>query len=160
MSASSAPNFKKLLKAIYDLTRKGRKFLWEKEQQQAFDEIKCRLQRPPVLHLPNRHGCFQLYSDTSKFATGSALYQFQNGQPKLIAYASKRMPEAAKNYSITELEMCRLAMNIATFSHLLKKVDFDAIVDHLAITHIMRSKAEPAMTRIKKITGIIKSLVL
>ena len=57
-----------------------------------------------------------LYSDTSKFATGSALYQIQNGQPRLIAYASKRMPEAAKNYSITELEMCRLAMYIATFS--------------------------------------------
>ena len=34
------------------------------------------------------------------------------------------MPEAAKNYSITELEMCQLAMNIAMFSHLLKKVDF------------------------------------
>ena len=46
----------KLLKPIYDLTRKGRQFLWGKEQQQAFDEIKCRLQRPPVLHLPNRHG--------------------------------------------------------------------------------------------------------
>ena len=66
--------------------------------------------------------------------------QIQNGQPRLIAYARKRMPEAAKNYSITELEMCRLAMNIATFSHLLKKVDFDAVVDHLAITHIMRRK--------------------
>ena len=78
------------------------------------------------------------------------LYQIQNGQPKLIAYASKRMPEAAKNYSITELEMCRLAMNITTFAHLLKKVDFDAVVDHLAITHIMRSKAEPATTRIKR----------
>ena len=91
---------------IYYLTRKGRQFLWEEEQQQAFDEIKCRLQRPPVLHLPDRHGQFQLYSDTSKFATGSALYQIQNGQPKLIAYARKRMPEAAKNYSITEIEMC------------------------------------------------------
>ena len=134
------------MKPIYNLTRKGRQFLWEKEQQQAFDEIKCRLQRPPVLHQPNRHGQFQLYSDTSKFATGSALYQIQNGQPKLIVYASKRMPEAAKNYSITELEMCGLAMNIAMFSHLLKKVDFDAIVDHLAITHIMRSKAEPTTT--------------
>ena len=111
----------KPLKPIYDLTRKGRQFLWEKEQQQAFDEIKHRLQRPPVLHLPDRHGHFQLYSDTSKFATGSALHQIQNGQPKLIAYASKRMPEAAKNYSITELEMCGLAMNIATFSHLLKR---------------------------------------
>ena len=83
------------------------------------------------------------------------LYQIQNGQPKLIAYASKRMPEAAKNYSITELEMCGLAMNIATFSHLLKKVDFNAIVDHLAITHIMRSKAEPATTRIKRLLELL-----
>ena len=138
------PELQKLLKPIYDLTRKGRQFLWEEEQQQAFDEIKHRLQRPPVSHLPNRHGHFQLYSDTSKFATGSALYQIQNGRPSLIAYASKIMPEAVKNYSITELEMCCLAMNITTFLHLLKKVDFDAIVDHLTITHIMKSKAGPA----------------
>ena len=55
----------------------------------AFEEIKHRLQRPPVLHLLNRHGQFQLYSDTSKFATGSMLYQIQNGQPRLIACASK-----------------------------------------------------------------------
>ena len=101
------------MKPIYDLTRKGKQFLWEEEQQKAFDEIKHRLQRPPVSHLPNRHGQFQLYSFTSKFTTGSALYQIQNGQPRLIAYASKRMPEAAKNYSITELEMYALAINIA-----------------------------------------------
>ena len=65
------------------------------------------------------------------------------------------MPEAAKNYSITELEMCGLAMNIATFSHLLKKVDFDAVVTHLAITHIMKSKAEPATTRIKRLLELL-----
>ena len=98
---------------------------------------------------------FQLYSDTSKFTTGSVLYQIQNGQPRLIVYASKRMPEAAKNYFITELEMCRLAMNIATFSHLLRKVDFDAVVDHLAITPIMRSKAEPATTRNKRLLKLL-----
>ena len=143
------------MKPIYDLTRKGRQFIWGEEQQKAFDEIKHRLQRPPVLHLPDRHGWFQLYSDTSKFATGSALYQIQNGQPRLIAYASKRMPEAAKNYLITELEMCRLAMNIATFSHLLKKVDFDTVVNHFAITHNMRSKAEPATTRIKRLIELL-----
>ena len=33
----------------------------------------------------------------------SALYQIQNGKPKLIAYASKRLPEAERNYSITDL---------------------------------------------------------
>ena len=65
------------------------------------------------------------------------------------------MTEAAKNYSITELELCGLAMNIATFSDLLKKVDFDAIVDRLAITHIMRSKAVPATTRIKRLLELL-----
>ena len=40
--------------------------------------------------------------------------------------------------------------NIATFSHLLKKVDFDAVVDHLAITHIMGSKAEPPQPGLKR----------
>ena len=149
------PELQRLLKPIYDLTRKGRQFIWGEEQEKAFGEIKNRLQRPPVLHLPDKHGWFQLYSDTSKFATGSMLYQIQNGQPRLIAYASKRMPEVAKNYSITELEMCRLAMDIATFLHLLKKVDFNTVVDHLTITLIMRSKAEPATTRIKRLTELL-----
>ena len=148
------PELQGLLKPIYDLTQKGRHFVCRKEQE-AFVKIKSRLHRPPVLHLPDRQGRFQLYCDTSKFATGSALYQIQSGKPKLIAYVSKRMPEAVKNYSITELEMCGLAINIVTFAHLLKKVDSDAIVDHLAIMYIMRSKAEPATTRIKRLLELL-----
>ena len=93
--------------------------------------------------MTNKTGRFHLYSDTSKFAMGSALYQIQNGKPKLIAYASKRLPEAAKSYSLTELELCGLAINIASFSHLLKRVDFDAIVDHLALTHIKARQSLP-----------------
>ena len=59
----------------------------------------------------------------SKYATGSTLYQIQNGKPKLIAYTSKRLPEAAQNYSITKLEMYGLAINMTSFAYLLKKVD-------------------------------------
>ena len=128
------PELQKLLKPIYDLTRKGRPFIWGKEQENSFEEIKCRLIKPPVLHMSNKTSRFHLYLDTSKFATGRALYQIQNGKPKLIAYASKRLPEAARNYSITELELCKLGINIASFSHLLKRVDFNAIIDHLALT--------------------------
>ena len=105
------------MKPIYDLTRKDRPFKWGQEQQTAFDEIKDRLQKPPVIHLPDGKGRFHLYSDTSKHTMGSALYQIQNGRPKLIAYACKRLPEVAKNYSITELEMCGLAINVASFAH-------------------------------------------
>ena len=128
-----------------------------KEQQDSFEEIKCRLVKPSVLHMPNTTGRFHLCLDASKFAMGSTLYQMQNGKPKLIAYASKRLPEAAKNYSITELELCRLAINIARFSHLFKRVGFDAIVDHLSCTHIIKIKAEPATTRIKRLLDLISS---
>ena len=89
------PELQKLLKPIYDLTRKGRHFIWGKEQQEAFEEIKSRLVKAPVLHMPNCEGRFHLYSDMSKFAAGSASYRIQNGKLKLIAYASKRLPEAA-----------------------------------------------------------------
>ena len=44
--------------------------------------------------MPNTTGRFHLYSDTSKFATGSALYQIQNGKSKLVVYASKGLPGA------------------------------------------------------------------
>ena len=107
--------------------------------------------------MPDKVGRFQLYSDTSKYAIGGALYQIQNGKPKLIAYLSKRLPEAAHNYSITELEMCGLAINIASFAHLLRKVDFDAVVDHLAITQIMRRKVELVTNRIKRLLEVLSA---
>ena len=62
-----------------------------------------------------------------------------------------------KSYSITELELCGLAINIASFSLLLKRVDFDAIVDHLALTDIIKSKMELATTRIKRLLELISS---
>ena len=40
------PELQKLLKPIYDLTRKDRHFIWGEEQQKAFEEIKARLQKP------------------------------------------------------------------------------------------------------------------
>ena len=52
--------------------------------------------QPLVLHMPNKTGTFHLYSDTSKFAPGSMLYQIRSGKPKLIVYTSKRLPKAAK----------------------------------------------------------------
>ena len=50
-----------------------------------------------------------------------------------------------------------MAINIASFSHLLKQVDFDAVVDHLALTHIIKGKTEPATVRIKRLLELMSS---
>ena len=116
----SCPELQKILKQIYNFTRKGRQFIWGKEQQIAFKHLKCRLIKSPVLHLPNSTGIIHLYSDTNKFAMGNALYEIQNGKLKLISCTSKRLPKSARIYYIAELELCALVINIACFSHLLK----------------------------------------
>ena len=60
---------------------------------------------------------------------------------------------------MTELEMCGLAINIVHFAHLLKRVDFDAIVDHRALVYILKSKSkiEPATTRIKRLLEVLST---
>ena len=106
------PDLQKLLKPIVELTRKERPFIWGDAQEKAFREVKLRLKNPPVLHLPKAEGRFILYSDTSIEGTGSSLWQIQEGKPKLIGYASKTLPEACSRYSVTELEMTGLLVNM------------------------------------------------
>ena len=142
------PHLQKLLAPIYDLTRKGRPFVWTKTHQHNFELIKKQLSSAPVLSLPNGVGRYILYSDTSKTHTGSALWQIQHGKPRLIGYASKSLPPACANYGITELEMTGLLYNMNLWKYYLGKKDFDAAVDHAAIPHIMKSKNLPATDRI------------
>ena len=56
--------------------------------------------------------------------------------------------------------MWGLAINIKSFAHLLRilrKVDFDALIDHLALTHIITSNAEQTTTRIKRLFKILSA---
>ena len=140
-----------LLKPIYDLTRKGRPFLWTKIHDKAFEETKKRLTSPPVLTCPKATGRLTLYSDTSKSNVGNTLFQKQDGVNRLLGYGSKTLPTACQNYSATELELTGLCVSISLWKHLLNRTEFDCVVDHQAIIYIMKAKTEPASRRIMKL---------
>ena len=115
-------------------------FYWTEFHQKAFEQDKELFIKPPVLHLPRPGGRLILYCDTSKTHTGSSLWQMQDGKHRLLGYASKSLPDACKNYSVTELEMTGLVINIHLWKHLLFRVEFDCAVDHRALPYIMKSK--------------------
>ena len=138
-----------LLRPIVELTRKGRPFQWGPEQEKSFWQIKKQLQSPPVLHLPRADGWVILYSNTSREGTGSSLWQVQEGKPRLIGFASKTLPKACQRYSVTELEMIGLLVNMGLWKSIIRHREFDAVVDHAAVAQIMKAKAEPATTQIK-----------
>ena len=142
------PNLQSHLAPIYDLTRKGRPFIWTEHHQKAFDKIKELMTKPPILFLPDGLGRYILCSDTSKTHCGSSLWQIQGKHTRLIGFASKKLPTACQNYSITELEMTGLLYNMTLWRWYLGKKNFDAVVDHRCIPHILKSKNPPTTNRI------------
>ena len=143
-------DLQKLLIPIYALTKKSVKFVWGPEQQEAFEAIKEKVTSPPVLAMPNTYDPFIMFSDTSKIACGAALYQLQKGVPRLVAYNSKKLIDAASRYSISELELCGLIHNIEAFEIWLDDVDFTVYVDHSALVHMLKGKKQPKTLRLKK----------
>ncbi|KAI3819888.1 hypothetical protein L1987_13741 [Smallanthus sonchifolius] len=67
------------------LTRKETKFVWGPDQESAFQLLKEKLTKAPVLSLPEGTGDFVVYSDASHSGLGCVLMQ----RGKVIAYDSR-----------------------------------------------------------------------
>ncbi|GFS49658.1 retrovirus-related Pol polyprotein from transposon 17.6 [Trichonephila clavipes] len=76
------------------------KFNWSKETQDSFDKIKRALTEEPVLQLPNFTEQFNLFTDASGVGIGAVLNQ--NHRP--IAFTSRTLNKAERNYTVTECE--------------------------------------------------------
>ncbi|KAK6178667.1 hypothetical protein SNE40_011194 [Patella caerulea] len=145
------PRLQEVMQPLHSISSKKSKFAWSNVHEEAFQKVKSLLTTPPVLYLPTATGHLTLYSDTSRSATGSYLTQVINGKERILGYYSKKLPPACANYSVTELEMFGLLINITHFQYLLQGVEFTAVVDHSAIVHILSSKKEPCTQRLKRI---------
>ena len=142
-------DLQKLLSPIYHLTKKGIPFHWTELQEDSFLQIKKLLVASPVLALPTPYGRYIIYSDTSCTHTGSALWQIQEGFPRLLGYSSKTLLAVCLNYSVTELEMTGLLINIHSWRGWTQDADVDVAVDHKAVVQIMKSKHSPTTDRVK-----------
>ena len=80
---------------------------------------------------------------------GGTLLQKQGDEWFVIGYHSKRLPKSAKNFSVTELELTGLLVNIHGFMQLLHNRYIEVLVDHKAIEYMIKSKTESPTTRLK-----------
>ena len=148
-------DLQKRLIPIYNLTRKGVPLDWTDEHQKIFEGLKKDIVNSPILVMPNNKGHFTLVSDTSGVVCGAALYQEQRGRLRLVGYNSRKLPPAAIRYSISELELCGLAVNIYSFKHILRNTDFTVIIDHSALLYIPNAKIEPPTLRLKNLIEVL-----
>jgi len=93
---------------------KGKKeWKWEEEHQKAFEELKEKIISQPVLSLPKRKGKFRVETDVSGHAIGGVLSQEQDGKWKLIAFLSRIMQLAERNYEIYDKELLAIVEVLA-----------------------------------------------
>ena len=146
-------DLQRLPSPIYHLTKQDVPFKWTVHQEKSFNEIKRRLCSSPVLSLPISGGRFIMYSDTSRTHAGSVLWQIQDGKPRLLGYASKTLPAASKNYSVTELEMTDMLINLHSWRNYIHGIEIDVAVDHKAVVQIMKAKHPPRTDRVSVLLG-------
>lgn len=93
-------------------------FCWARECHEAFDKLKSALVTNPIVAFPDfrvQAEPFQLATDALEFGLGAVLSQKQDGEEKVIAYASRSLHKAEKTYSTIEKEALGLVRAVAHF---------------------------------------------
>jgi hypothetical protein len=121
------------------LTKKDVKFEWTDKCQQSFDQLKQRLISHPVLTPPDWNKSFHVYCDASSVAVGSALCQIAEDTQRdhLIAFASKQLTHAERNYTTTERECLSMIFSVKKYRHYLLMNPMVFYVDHMAIKFLV-----------------------
>jgi len=112
-------------------------FVWEAEQQKAFDNIKDKLTQPPILAYANYQLPFVVHTDASGTGLGAVLYQQQGGQERVIAYASRSLKPSEKNYPAHKLEFLALKWAVTEkFHDYLYGCKFTVLTDNNPLTYV------------------------
>ena len=128
-------NYAELSKPLTDLLRKDVEYLWSEEQEIAFQAIKKSLVEAPILALPNHDKPFYVVCDASDFAIGCALMQKDDdGTERVIAYQSRRLKAAEKNYPVHDKELLAMKYSLVKFRvYLLGSTPFIIYTDHASL---------------------------
>jgi len=99
-------DFAKIAKLLHEIMRKENKWSWGERQQKAFEELKERFTTEPVLVTPDLDKEMRVKVDTSDFAIeGVLLMKCEDEGWGPVAYISKSLNEAERNYEIHDKEM-------------------------------------------------------
>jgi hypothetical protein len=127
------------------LTQKNAPFVWEKEQQKAFQELKSSLADDGTLAYYNPALKTRVIADAGPVGLGAVLLQEQGkGAWKAVFYASKSLSDVERRYSQTEKEALALVWSVERFQMYLLGREFELVTDHKPLEVIYSPKSKPS----------------
>ncbi len=133
-------SFSQIAKPLHVLTEKNRFFQWTDEAEKAFQKLKSMLISSPILAYPDENAPFILDTDASNCHLGAVISQIQDEKERVIAYYSRTLNKAERNYCITRKELLAIVAAVKHFHVYLYGQKFLVRTDHGALTWLMRFK--------------------
>jgi len=91
--------FASIVRPLYDMVKKNRKWKWMEKQEEAFEELKKRFMQEPVLAALDLDKKMRMEVDASDYATEGVLsMEREDGKWRLVAFLSKSLNETERNY--------------------------------------------------------------
>jgi hypothetical protein len=132
--------FANITKPLTKLMEQKQSFQWTSEAEAAFQTLKGALCSAPVLAYPQPGERFIVDTDASNFGIGGVLSQIQDGQERVIAYYSKTLNMAERNYCVTRRELLAIVRTLEHFHKYLYRQEFHLRTDHSALTWLLSFK--------------------
>ena len=127
-------NFAEIAKPLHKLTEKDGTFAWTDESDRAFKSLKEVLCHAPILAFPREGAEFILDTDGSGESIEAVLSQRGGeGEEKVIAYYSKVLSKAERQYCVTRRELLAVVQAVSHFHCYLSGQNFNIITDHSAL---------------------------
>ncbi len=128
--------FSRIAAPMTELLHKDTAYSWGTAQQQAFDALKRSVTTAPVLLTPDDTLPFTVYTDASGFALGATLMQDQGKGLQPVAFLSRKMQPAERNYPVHEQEELSIHTALKEWRHYLHGQPFKVYTDHRSLTHL------------------------
>ena len=134
------PGFAKTIQPLRELMQKDAEWRWSEDCRAAFEEIRRKISRPPVLAHFKPDAATVVISDASADAIGAVLSQMANGSDRPIAYASRALTPTERNYSATEREALAAIWACERWHYYLYGRRFTIRTDHQSLTQLLSAK--------------------
>ena len=138
-------NFSEIATPLNRLLEKGKEVQWNEECEEAFQCLKERLLKEPVVAHPDFSRPFKLYTDASNVGLGAVLAQVQGGRERIICCASRSLNKAEWNYTTTKKECLAIVWGIKTFRGYLMPSRFEVFTDHQCLQWLRSMQNEDAL---------------
>jgi len=126
-------NFASIAEPLSTLTKKRVRFSWSPEAQQAFERRKRALAETVTLAYPQPDQTFILDTDASDVAVGAILFTTVDGVERPIAFFSRVMNAAQRNYCPTRRELFAVIAGLQHFRHYLVGATVILRTDHYSL---------------------------